>query len=311
MPVHFTCPHCGNTTDVAEQYAGQSGPCARCGKTITVPPLSVAPQFYNQLPPRKPRSTAATILIVLAVALPVLLFCGGILTAILLPAVQAGRQAAKLANCQSNMRQIAFAMQAYHNQTGHFPPAYVADKDGKPMHSWRVLLLPYLGEQALYAQYNMNEPWNSPHNMALANQMPAIYHCPEASNTSPNVTNYLMLVGPCAISTGPKGRTKNEITDGLPNTIMVAESVGSNINWLDPRDFDAETMTFDLNDTGGNEMSSDHPTAVNVIFADGSVRILPKSTDADNVKAMTTIDGRRTSDAGGRFNDRIASSDDV
>lgn len=92
---------------------------------------------------------------------------------------------------------------------------------------------------------------------------------------------------------------------------MVAESVGSNINWLDPRDFDAETMTFDLNDTGGNEMSSDHPTAVNVIFADGSVRILPKSTDADNVKAMTTIDGRRTSDAGGRFNDRIASSDDV
>ena len=291
MPIHFTCPHCGNATDVAEQYAGQSGPCARCGKTITVPPPGVSPLLYNQFPPKKPRSTATTILLVLAVSVPVVLFCGGILAALLIPAVQGGREAARLANCQSNMKQIGFAMQMYHAKNGHYPPAFVADKDGKPMHSWRVLLLPYLGEQALYGQYRMNEPWNSPHNAALANRMPAVYRCPSANNIAPNVTNYAMLVGPNAISTGPKGRSKAEITDGLANTIAIVETTGNNINWLSPNDLDAETMSFDLNENNGKEIGSNHPTAANVLFCDGNVRILTKGSDPDNIKAMTTIDG--------------------
>ena len=276
---------------MAEQYAGQSGPCARCGKTITVPPQGVSPMLYNQFPPKTPRSTATTILLVLAVSVPVVLVCGGILAALLIPAVQGGREAARLANCQSNMKQIGFAMQMYHTKFGHYPPAFVADKDGKPMHSWRVLLLPYLGEQALYDQYNMNEPWNSPHNMALANRMPAVYRCPSGAKSATNITSYAMLVGPNAISTGPKGRSNTEITDGLANTIMVVETDGNNINWLSPSDLDVETKAFDLTENDGKEISSQHPSAANVLFADGSVRILTKGSDPDNIKAMTTING--------------------
>ncbi len=301
MAIHFICPHCGNATNVAEQYAGQSGPCARCGQTITVPPLGMAPLQYDQFPPKKPRSTASTILIILAISIPVILFCGGMLTSLLLPAVQAGRAAARRANCSNNMRQISFAIQAYYDKNGHYPPAFVADKNGKPMHSWRVLLLPYLGEQALYDQYNMHEPWDSPHNIMLANRMPAVYRCPGASNSATNITNYAMLVGPHAISTGPMGRTKAEISDNLAGTIMVVENVGGNINWLEPRDLDAETMSFDLCDNSGAEISSDHPSAVNAIFCDGSVRSLPKGTDADNLKAMTTIDGGEQTTPEGDF----------
>jgi prepilin-type processing-associated H-X9-DG protein len=291
MPIHFACPHCGNATDVAEQYAGQSGPCARCGKTITVPPLGMAPTQYNFYPPKKPRSTAVTILIVLAISVPVILFCGGFMASIIVPAVMAGRQAAYQANCHNNMQQIGMAMQAYHDQNGHYPPAFVADKDGKPMHSWRVLLLPYLGEQGLYAQYNMNEPWDSPHNMALASQMPAVYRCPSAAKTNMNVTSYAMLVGPNAISTGPVGRKRDEITDGLSNTIMIAETTGNNITWTDPRDLDVQIMSFDLSENDGKEISSEHANTVSVLFCDGHVQGLLKGGDSDNVKAMTTING--------------------
>jgi prepilin-type processing-associated H-X9-DG protein len=292
MPIRFSCPHCGNTTDVAEQYAGQSGPCARCGQTITVPPASGAPMQYNYYPPRKPRSTATTLLIVLAVCVPVVLFCGGILVALLLPAVQAAREAARRAACTNNLRQIYMAMEAYHVQNGHYPPAFVADKDGKPMHSWRVLLLPYLGEQGLYNQYDMNQPWDSPHNMALVSLMPSVYCCPSDGPATAGITSYAMLVGPNAISTGPAGRARNEITDSLSNTIMVAETTGGGVKWLDPQhELDIQTMSFDLSDNSGKEISSMHPTGANVLLCDGSVRSLSKFGESDNVKAMTTING--------------------
>jgi type II secretory pathway pseudopilin PulG len=290
MPIRFTCPHCGNTTDVAEQYAGQSGPCARCNKTITVPPAGIAPLMYDQFPPKKPRSTSNTILIILAVSVPVVLFCGGILVALLLPAIQAAREAARRAQCSNNLRQIGFAMQQYRDKNGHYPPAYVADKNGKPMHSWRVLLLPYLGEQALYDQYDMNQPWDSPHNMALANRIPDVYRCPSDSTSSNSITCYAMLVGRNAFSDGPKGRKVQEFPDGLSSTIAVAENCGANIVWLEPRDLDADKMSFDFNAAGG-EISSGHPAVVNVLFGDGRVQSLSKATDPDSAKGMSTIDG--------------------
>ena len=111
------------------------------------------------------------------------------------------------------------------------------------MHSWRVLILPYMDRQDLYQQYNMKEPWDSPHNRALAARMPEVYRCPsESVPKSPadvGMTSYLMLVGPGCVSTGPKSVNSTELRKGADNTLMVLESAHSGVNWMEPKDCDA------------------------------------------------------------------------
>jgi prepilin-type processing-associated H-X9-DG protein len=301
MLIHFTCPHCGTTTEVADQYAGQTGPCIRCGKPITIPcPEGMAP--FNGPPPKRGMGVGLTLLIVLGASVPVMLVCGGILVALLLPAVESAREAARRMSCSNNLKQIALAMHNYAQANNNcFPPAYIADKNGKPMHSWRVLILPYLEMEPLYKQYRFDEPWDGPHNRELAAQMPAGYRCPTHGDTG-SETSYAMIVGPHAISDGPTPRKISEVTDGLSNTIMVAEAVGAHINRLEPRDLNTEKMTYRLNAFNSNseriasEISSDHIGVVNVLFGDGHAEAVSNDIEPKRLKALTTIDGGESVD---------------
>ena len=101
-----------------------------------------------------------------------------ILVSLLLPAVNSAREAARRTQCVHHLKQLGLALQAYHDKYGSLPPAYFPDKDGKPKYSWRVLILPMLGEQALYDAYDFDEPWNGPNNRKLASKMPAVFACP-------------------------------------------------------------------------------------------------------------------------------------
>jgi prepilin-type processing-associated H-X9-DG protein len=216
-----------------------------------------------------------------------------------LPAIRRAREEGRQERCVENLKQIGLAMRAYHQQYGCFPPAFVPDKNGKPQHSWRVLLLPLLDRQDLYARYRFDEPWNSANNAALARHMPRVYQCPSNPETSGTQTGYAMLVGPHAISDGPTPRRVSDIKDGLSNTILVAEAADAGIHWLEPRDLDTTKMVFRINPiaTGANggtcdEISSRHPDQANALFCDGSVR--PLSSDSltrKAVEARTTIDG--------------------
>ena len=305
MPVHFTCPHCGRTTDVADQYAGQTGPCAGCGKAITVPlPAGVSPFIAAGLPPKRGLGPGATILIVLAASIPVVVVVGGILVALLLPAVQAAREAARRMQCSNNLKQIGLAMHNYNQQYGCFPPAFIADKHGKAMHSWRVLILPFMDQKSLYDRYRFDEPWDGPHNKALASQMPAVYRCPTEAGPDSVQTSYAMIVGPHAFSDGPTPRKFGDIKDGLSNTIMVAECAGAGINWLEPRDLDTEKMTYHIQSPNGDrkpdksDICSDHAGVANVLFCDGAVRTLSFGLDPEILKALMTIDGGEKVDPG-------------
>lgn len=100
--------------------------------------------------------------------------------------------------CSLNLKRIALAMENYHAAYASFPPAHIADNAGKPMHSWRVLLLPFLGddENAIYKAYRFDEPWNGPHNRRLAERMPAVYRCGWILDRKSTETSYVVVVGP-------------------------------------------------------------------------------------------------------------------
>ncbi|MBI3467873.1 MAG: DUF1559 domain-containing protein [Planctomycetes bacterium] len=281
MPILFTCPHCGAQTQVDEQYAGQSGPCAHCGKQVTVPGgPAVVPAGY--MPPPK-KSSAVPILVGVLAAVFVGGVCiVGILVALLLPAVQAAREAARRSTCQNNMKQIALAMYNYQDTYGTFPPAYIADEDGKPMHSWRVLLLPYLKQKALYSQYHFDEPWNGPNNSRLAATIVPVYACPSQAGPSAN-TNYVVVAGQNTMFRGDQPARVQDIRDGTSNTVMVIDAGNTGINWLEPRDLDMNSVL---------SIMGPHPGVVQVVMADGSVRALPVGPGGtQNLQPMLTIDG--------------------
>ena len=101
-----------------------------------------------------------------------------ILTFMILPSIQGPRERGQFhMQCPNSLKQIGLALHLYHDDFGTFPPAYVADENGKPMHSWRVLLLPYLDMKWLYDKYDFSVPWNSPQNLALISNAPEVFLC--------------------------------------------------------------------------------------------------------------------------------------
>jgi len=290
MPISFTCPHCGNNMSVADQYAGQSGPCAQCGQAITIPfPKGAAgPSAAAPIGTGAAVAGGSAIVVILAVVGIGVLVCGGILVALLLPAVQAAREAARRVNCQNNLKQIALAMHNYHDVYKAFPPAYTVDANGKPLHSWRTVLLPYLEASTLYSEIDLNEPWDSPRNLAAGSRMPNLFHCASDPSTGP-YTNYLAIVGDGTVLDGAVGRNMASITDGTSNTLLIVEASGSGVNWMEPRDMD---LNMFINQYGTPAMGkSSHPGGGNVAFADGSVRFLSGSSTPQVRQGLATRGG--------------------
>jgi prepilin-type processing-associated H-X9-DG protein len=187
-----------------------------------------------------------------------------ILIALLLPAVQAAREAARRAQCTNNLKQIALAMHSYESTHGVLPPAAIYDKDGKPLLSWRVLILPELGQKGLFDKFHLDEPWDSPNNKPLINLAPPTFHCPSDPGPTDSAT-YQVIVDPRTIFTGnPTGIRVAEIKDGTANTILVAEAADA-VPWTKPEDLSLESSSPTLG------LGSRHPGGFNGSMADGSV----------------------------------------
>lgn len=291
MTINFACPHCGKETNVGDQYAGQSGACSGCGESITIPSPSGPFRDAPDTPPAKSGPSVWLVLgIVGGVGCAVLLPIIGILVALLFPAINAAREAARRQVCMAQVRQIGMAMLNYEAEYGCYPPAYVADDAGRPMHSWRVLLLPYLEQSHLYEQYDFDEPWDSPANLMVAEMMPPVYACPSSDEGVGNMTGYLVVNGPGCLFDGDKATKMAEVLDGLSGTLMVVESTDSAVTWTEPTDLDASAMAY-MVDGGPGEIGSLHHGGAVVLCADGGSEVLPSDTSPQDVKAMTTIDG--------------------
>lgn len=224
---------------------------------------------------------------------------GIILLALFIPAIDRGaRGAARRTQCKNNLKQIGFALHNYHDAFGCYPPTYVADEEGRPIHSWRVLILPYLDQTPLYNQYRFDEPWDGPNNRKLHEAVVGVYRCPSdppvSASADANCKNYVAVVGPETIWPGSKSVKRSDITDGPSNTLAVVETANSGIHWMEPRDLHVLQMATTINSPGGQGMSSKHEGGAQGLFADGAVRFFSEKLSAATLRALLTIDGNES-----------------
>jgi hypothetical protein len=156
----------------------------------------------------------------------------------------------------------------------------------------------------MYEQYRFDEPWDSENNITLDSRplpvkdggpdrphgTPFPYECSQDAD-SRSMTSFLMFVGEDAFGKPGGYRQSDEITDSLDCTLVAAETMPTTIHWLEPRDFDVESMSFRVNDPGARSISSTHSRGPAVLFADGQVFRISADVDAKTLRAMTTING--------------------
>lgn len=203
--------------------------------------------------------------------------------ALLVPAIQAARDAARRQQSLKNLKQIGIAMHNYHEVHRHFPAAAVLGPDGKTTHSWRVALLPYLGQLKLYSEYRLNEPWDSEHNKKLLARMPDVFRHPGAKEDKTH-TSYFVLTGKETVFPPDKSTGFRDITDGTSNTILAVEAVRP-VPWTKPLDV-PYSASQPLPKIGGHQRG-----VFSALLGDGSVRTLPTSIDEKMLRAMITRAG--------------------
>jgi prepilin-type processing-associated H-X9-DG protein len=247
--------------------------------------LSAASKRRSRPAWRRRRSVRTLMKLVFAFA------CSFALIAWFVQAVWAAREAARRSQCTCNYCQILLALHNYHSEYNVFPPAYVADARGRPMHSWRVLLLPFMEQSALYNRYNFSEPWNGPNNITLLNSMPNGFACPSRYSSPTNLTSYVAITGPGTMFPGARSTKLDDVTDGTSNTLMIVEVADVNVPWTAPIDLDVRTMSFQINDPKRAGISSKHPGGANVGLADGRARWARNSITPGKLRAVITIAG--------------------
>jgi len=184
----------------------------------------------------------------------------------------------------NNLKQIALAVHNYNATYTAFPPAYIADKaTGKPLLSWRVAILPFLEQEALYRQFHLDEPWDSEHNKKLIARIPPTYQSIHnvGRKLLPGETRYLTLRHKESVFPGKDGIRMTDITDGTVFTIMVVEADDAHaVTWTKPEDlnFDPAKPAAGLTGQPGH--------GFNAAMCDGSVHFIRDTIDLETLRNL-------------------------
>ena len=223
--------------------------------------------------------------LMLLIFLLVLLFA---VLALVMPQANQAREASCRTTCANNLYEIASALHRYHRTHGCFPPAYVADKDGKAMHSWRVLLLPYLDQRPLYHMFVLAEPWDGPKNKRWSATPLRTFACPDDGVDlvqNPLQTSYLAVVGANTAWAGEKPTKLADFGKDASTTILLVEVTHSGIAWAEPKDILLEAIGGD-SQSGPPALASkhgrregffvtyDYGACIHVAMVDGHVQLL-------------------------------------
>ncbi len=218
-------------------------------------------------------------------ALVWLLLCGlilGCLAGLMLPAAQQVREAARRVHCQNNMRQIMLAILNYEMAYGRCPTdLVVTSSQGVELrHSWRVQILPFIEQQALYDQYDFDEPWDGPNNRKLQSVHVDVFTCP--ANDTGSKTPYKLVVGPGTAFEVGQAIKFGDVPDGTANTVALVEDTANPVSWLEPTDLTVDQAVQLLNGTNKNRCAHAWESAferrsigLNLGLLDGSVWCWP------------------------------------
>lgn len=209
------------------------------------------------------------------------------LVAFLLPSVRRAREPARRTQCRNNLKQIGLALHNYHDAFGAFPPAYTIDADGKPLHSWRTLILPYIDQQPLYNQIDLSKPWDDPINAEVFQKANVYgYACPSHTEAKEKTT-YVAIVTPNSILKPGSSCAIRDITDGTSNTILVMEVDSDHaLPWMMPQDADESWLR-----SIGETKKHSHAGGVHALFADGAVRFVSQNISLPTLQGLITVDG--------------------
>jgi len=208
------------------------------------------------------------------------------LLAALKPAVEEARNAARQAESANSLRQIGMAMLTYEEKHKRLPAAATYDANGKPLLSWRVQILPFLGQEKLYEQFHLNEPWDSEHNRKLIDQMPDIFRSPAAKLKEKGRTTYVVPVGKDTVFSGREGVALKDIKNPS-GTILAVEADGEHaVIWTKPDDlpFDPEKPTQGL--------AGPYQGGFLALLCDGHVEFVSNKQEAKTLRGMFTREGK-------------------
>jgi len=220
-----------------------------------------------------------------------------VLCAALFPCTQTIRDTSTQGASLNHLKQIALAMDAYHEFYGHLPPPTICDKEGRPLFSWRVALLPFMeqGCKNLYQLWHLDEPWDSPHNDGLLYEMPRVYSSPWSGIDPPNTTRFQVLVGPGS-AFEREGLSWNDFSDGRENTIMVVEAANP-VPWSEPADL-AYKPTGPMPRFKTHEMPIKyicfhvgHKPSFVAAFGDKTLRFIRADKPESSLRALITRNG--------------------
>jgi len=226
------------------------------------------------------------VLVLAGVLLVGLVVCGGVLAALLFPAIEATRAAAQKDASKNNLKNLGMGIHNYcADHREQFPTAVVLYGNEKPRLSWRVHLLPYIEQRALYEQFHLDEPWDSEHNKKLIAQMPPALAAPGA-DAGEGKTVYLTVRHEKAMFPGKMQMSFRDITDGSAFTIMTVEANNeSAVVWTKPDDYDLDLK----NPLRG--LVQLRKGGFLVLMGDGSVHKVSEKIDPEMLNALFTRNG--------------------